>query len=299
MKAINFLKSLLPTVGKDRIIEDCRLVRAEMKDHVEPAYHTAAELFKGYKFKSPELEKDFDVFARMIDQDRGDNIISTIHKNFKNIYENLSFVEKQVEQNFNEEMAAMGFTLQKATILQFIETVTFVTTYARKYLNYIYICETAQYPEGNTMVDESLTPAEIEWIHSNIVHFCKAFAAVTGKPATIEKQMLDIPDVILTDDNAKTMEATLGIHKVDPFQLGFIPVWMNPIYHIRIRVAEWQAERYKAAKEEARLLQLRKLNLEKVMSGKPDAAIQKEINYLEGRLQTILFKINKMEKDAQ
>ena len=78
--------------------------------------------------------------------------------------------------------------------------------------------------------------------------------------------------------------------------MRFIPVWLNPIYHIGMRIAEWQAKRYKSAKEELSLLQLRKLNLERVSAGKPDAKIQSEIKYLEARIQGLNFDIDEMEK---
>lgn len=89
----------------------------------------------------------------------------------------------------------------------------------------------------------------------------------------------------------------MGSAKVDPFQMDLIPIWLNPIYHIGMFVSEWQADRYKAAKEEVRLLQLRKLNLEKTIEKKPDAKIQHEIEYLSNRVQGMNFKIEKMEKD--
>ena len=31
--------------------------------------------------------------------------------------------------------------------------------------------------------------------------------------------------------------------KIDPFQMRFIPAWLNIIYHVRLGIAEWQVGR--------------------------------------------------------
>ena len=161
---------------------------------------------------------------------------------------------------------------------------------------YIYICETSVFEESDTTLVDSFSKAEIEWINHNFIAFCAAFNITSGKPQQVEKQFSNIPDIVVTGDNAHTLGATIGEDKIDPFQMSLIPIWMNPIYHIGMFVAEWQSDRYKAAKEEVRLIQLRKLNLEKLSEGKPDAKIQKEIAYMETRIQGLNFKLAKMEK---
>jgi hypothetical protein len=297
MQIKNFLSSLLPTFGKDRVLEDCRITRTEIKEFTQPAYDIAAPALKGYKFKSESVETLFATFSRMVKDAGRENPIVYIQKSWKPILENLDHMEKMVEKTYSEEVAGIGLTYMKANLLQFVEALHFVSKYARKFLLYVYICETAEYEEGGTSVAESLTPSEMEWITANIVAFCTAFNVVSGNPNQVEKKLADIPDVVITEDNVGTLSATMGEHKIDPFQMKLIPVWMNPIYHIGMFVAEWQATRYKAAKEELRLVQLRKLNLEKVSNGKPDAAVQKEIAHLEDRIQDLNYRIHKLEKD--
>ena len=87
-------------------------------------------------------------------------------------------------------------------------------------------------------------------------------------------------------------------NKIDPFQMRFIPAWLNIIYHVRLGIAEWQVGRYNAAKEELKVIQLRKLHLERLRDGKADAAIEKEIAYLEERAQKLNYKLRQMEESA-
>lgn len=297
MKILDYVKSLLPTFKRDTVLEDCRLTHTEIKEHTAPSYAAAAELLGKWKFKSPELEKPLGIFSRMVSKGSKDNIIVVINKSFKTILDNLTVVEKLIEKTYNEEVAGGGFTYQKANLLQFIEATTFVSKFARKFLIYVYICESAQYEESADSVKESLTPFEIEWLENNFVAFCTAFNAVTTPTDKVESALGNIPDIVITEENASTIPVTMGAAKVDPLQMGLIPIWMNPIYHVGMFIAEWQASRYKASKEEVRLLQLRKLNLEKLADGKPDAALQKEIKYMEERIQNLNFKITKMEKE--
>lgn len=297
MRILNYLKSLLPTFGKDRVLEDCRLTRTEIKEDTAPAFKSAAELLKGRKFKAPELEKYVGIFGRMVKSSGSDNMVVTIDKAFANILENLDYVEDMITKTYSEEVATNGLTYLKANLLQFVECVGYVSKYARKFLVYIYICETATYEEGGTVITDSLTPAEIEWLDFNFVSFCASLNIACGNPNTVTKQFDNIPDIVVTSENAVTLGATMGEHKIDPFQMKLIPGIQSFPYHIRMAFAEYQADRYKASKEEVKLLQLRKLNLEKLSEGKADAAVQKEIAYMETRIQTLNFKLAKMEKE--
>jgi len=294
MKLQQFVASVLPSFGKDRVMEDIRLTRTELKDITLPAFHQAAVAFKGHKFKSKALADQIATFGRMVKGGSG-NVIETIEKQLPIALKNLDEVEDLIERGFNEEVAGAGLTYMKANLLQFSECLHFVSRFSRKFLLYIFVCETAEYEESGTTIAESMTPAEIEYIRVNFVNYCTAFNAVVNQPQTVRKLLEDVPDILITSENVASLSSTLGEKKLDPLQMKLIPIWLNPIYHVGMFVAEWQADRYKVAKEELRLIQLRKLNLEKISAGKPDAHVQKEITYLESRVQTMNFKIAKME----
>lgn len=294
MKLQQFVASVLPSFGKDRVMEDIRLTRTELKDITLPAFHQAAVAFKGHKFKSKALADQIATFGRMVKGGSG-NVIEIIEKQLPIALKNLDEVEDLIERGFNEEVAGAGLTYMKANLLQFSECLHFVSRFSRKFLLYIFVCETAEYEDSGTTIAESMTPAEIEYIRVNFVNYCTAFNAVVNQPQTVRKLLEDVPDILITSENVLSLSSTLGEKKLDPLQMKLIPIWLNPIYHVGMFVAEWQADRYKVAKEELRLIQLRKLNLEKISAGKPDAHVQKEITYLESRVQTMNFKIAKME----
>ena len=80
MKLPAFISDLLPSFGKDRITEDIRITKTELKEFTEPPYAVAAVLLKGWKFKSEVLVDKFDIFKRQVKSAGGDNPIVTIHK---------------------------------------------------------------------------------------------------------------------------------------------------------------------------------------------------------------------------
>jgi hypothetical protein len=287
---------LLPSFAKSRIIEDIQVTRGEIKEFSAPAYAIAAPDFKGYKFKSDRIKPLADTFTRMCKPHSGDNLVTGIEKAFKPMLANLDEIEKLIEQVYGDDVGGATLTYQKANLLQLVEIIGFVSRYARKLLIYVYAAETEKYPEAGTVFTDSIVPAEIEWITSNLVSFCTAFNIVMMKPEELKKHLTDIPDIVVKQETAQAVSATIGDKKLDPFNMKLIPVWLNPIYHVRMFVAEWQTNRYHEAKAELQLLQLHRLHLEKLREGKPDARLKQEIEYVENRINKLSYKLKEMEK---
>jgi hypothetical protein len=300
MKIFNFLKSLLPNFTKDRITEDIRITRAEIQDVTLPAYQTALQGFSGRKWQSEAAKEKMTAFSRMVKG--GKNPILYIHDSLPEVLKNLSMIEELVIKNYTDNIAAQGMTYLKANLLQLVEAMGFVSKYARKLLLYLYIAETDtampadENGEQSAFHMGSLSKAELDYIDTNFVSFCMALNIVNKNTVELEKLLEEIPDIVVTEDNVLTLPALHGEQKLDPLQMGLIPLALNPIYHVRLSIAEWQANRYKAAVEELRLVQLRHLNLQKLTAGKPDARIEREMLYLESRVKNLNYKIAEMEK---
>ena len=81
--------------------------------------------------------------------------------------------------------------------------------------------------------------------------------------------------------------------------LGFTTVSSNPIYHLRLLVAEAQANRYKEASELKQVLELRILNLAKANQNSPDAHLQKEILYTQSRVDAATAKMREYEESVK
>ncbi len=295
MKIAPYLTSLLPSFSKDRIVEDCNVTRGEITEFTHPAYVIAAPDFKGYVFKSDRMKSIQGTLERNLKRSGNENIVVAIEKGFKPMIANLDEVKRLVDANYSEAVAGMGITYLKANLLQFVELVGFVSKYARKLLIYIYAAETELYPDSGTVFTDSIVPAEIEWLTQNIVSFTTAFNIVTMPADKVASELGAIPDIVVKQETADALSQSMGDKKLDPFSMRLIPIWMNPIYHVRMMVAEWQTNRYHEAKAELQLLQLHKLHLEKLRDGKPDARLKQEIEYTENRVSKLSYKLKEME----
>lgn len=298
MKLANFMKSLLKTFRKDRIEEDCRLRLNELKTLTLPAYEDASVIFKGgNKWKSERMKNHQNTFANLVKANGSRDMIGTIEKGLKQTIENLEFLSKVVDKTFNDTVAIEGMTFVKAQILQLIEAAGFVSNYARKFLNYAYTAESAEVEDSGVVFADSITPAEVKWVEENFGNFCLALQAIMCPTTELEKALENIPDVVINDDNIDSLQSTVGAIKLDPRGMGLITVRMNIIYHIGMAVAEYQTMRYRAAKEELKMLQLKKMQLELLNERKPNPALQKDIEYVEQRVQALNFRIAKTEAE--
>lgn len=294
MKILNYIRAIANMFSKDTLRDDIRNTINELNQSTIPAYNTTMTILKTWTFKSPEMKQQIAAWNGLTDF-KGNNIIVSIHTGLVAAEDNLRFIEKYVETNFGEDIIAAGLTFPKAQVLQFVDACSFASKYARKFLNYVIVCETAQFPDAAIIVGEEITKAELAWLLDNFQNFILALNAAGTNPNQLPKLIADMPDVVVSEDSEQVSRAIGGDKKTDPLKMGLIPIVLNPLYHYGMAKAEWQAKRHKAAQEELKLLQLRKLALEKLSNGKPDLGLKRQIDYMAGRIQNLNYEIAKLE----
>ena len=100
---------------------------------------------------------------------------------------------------------------------------------------------------------------------------------------------------VITDENRAMVESTLGEYKTNPFGFAMESFKSySPIYHISLIVAEYQANRIKYKMELIKTLELRILALQQLIdTGKSDAAIEKELDYIKNRTDRLNNDVRK------
>lgn len=303
MKPSDFFKSLLATFSRDRVLEDCRVTHAEIKDTVAPAYRQGAELMRNWQFRSDQVVSLEKIFKEEVDRKlRDGNLVVSIASGVPVVLDNLETLSKLSEDKLGEEITAQAMTYFRANLLQLVEGANFFARYARALLIFIYVHESAPYVKDTDQqadaIRDHLVPADISFVMDNFRSFCTIFNALAMPNAELKKKVLDVPEVNITEANAQTMPHTAGNTKIDPMKLGFIAAWLNPIYHIRIAVADYQFSRYKLAERELANLQLRKMNLEQLSRNQPgNAKLESDIRYTERQIGDLRAKLTKMEED--
>lgn len=296
MEFSSYVKSLLGINETDKVLEDLRVTRGDLKEITIKLWDQNAKNFPGAKFRNKELIAMVSRFNAMC-KPSGGNFFKNVVDGLEEALTNVDTITDQIEREFNNEVANAAMSFRKANLLRFAEALSFVDRYSRSLLNYVLILETGEYEENGTTVKDSMTPAQIQWVVANYNSYLQAFRIVTLKKVEISKRLDSIPEVTVNDESTRMVASVSGMAKLDPFQMGFIPICLNPIYHVGMLVADWQVARHNAAKEERDLIQLRILNLKRSMEGKPDANIQKQIAYNEERLKKLTAKIADMEKE--
>jgi hypothetical protein len=298
MKLYDFAKRLLPSLEKNRVVEDLRVTIAELENSVVPNYSQGSEFFKLNKVKSDALKDLSDIFYRNLTDksSKQSSMIADIYKRLPNLIENTKRIQQLVESELERDMIREGLTASKIAIIRAAESISFISGYALDLLNYAYVQETTTIVGDSNELDMSI--AKIKHVENNMSRFAKMIGEYAIQPDEFRKVLKEIPEVVI---NEKTEMSVSGVYKesiLDPFNTGYmVGFYYNPIYHLRLAVSEWQAGRYKANKDKKKVLELRLLHLKLKSENKSDPKLEQEITYLQSRIDKIERDLKRVEED--
>lgn len=291
MNIAKFLNSLLPSFGRERVLEDLGCTIRELEGKVIPEYAHLVRDMQGFSYQNKDVKFLQSTFKQHFG---GGEMFSTISKELPLVVANVKKIEEMVSDHFNKDVAGAGLTYRNASMLQLAEYAAFVSKYARKLAVYVVTVESTRL---SGQADEAVVPAQAKYVMQNMPYFCTALLALAMPTAKLVEALLNLPEAIVTSEGEQGLASQLGQDKIDPFKTRLVPVWMNPIYHVGMFVAEWQAARFKEAEEEMQLLQLRRLNLQRQKQGKgDDALLDQQIARTESRIRDVEYKLAQMEK---
>lgn len=286
--------SLPDVIQKSQIIEQCRVVRKELDDSTLPVFKAAVGVFNKNDLTEPValLQETFEKITgkRIV-------IIDEIGKELPELTSNLKAIEEFVQKNFNEDIVKASISLKEINVIQYVGITQFVSQYARKLLAYFYTAQSSLKYSSGIKFDESFSQADIQWIKDNFLDFVNALEALTTKTSNLERLLDNVPDIRVNPENVRSVLAIQSNSKVDPLKLQYFNVTNNFFYRYMLKWAESQADSYKLALEEKRMLEYRSLLLKRQRDGKPDARLEKEITITENRISRLTYKIRKMEQD--
>lgn len=287
MKIISFVKSLLPRIGKDQILEDIRVTSGELEQIVLPNYKHAADYFRINKTKSAAVKELSEAFYDRFDKGsivKQSSIVGEVAVRLGFIQDNLNYVQAQIDELMERDVINEGLTAKKSILVRAADQISFISRFASDVLNYIYVQEAIEFG-ADTEESMQLAPA----VQKNVVNGIKLFAAYIsdyGIPnKEFEKLVLSVPDIVISSRNENSIIGMYKEREIDPFNSAYVQGFNNnPIYHLRLVFAEWQSSRYKATKEKKKLLELRLLHLKLLQEKKADSKVEAEINYIQSRV---------------
>lgn len=294
MKLQKFISLMLPTFEKGRLIEELQVVRNEIKEITLPPLREASEFYRVGKLKSKQaLNYDHNFLRIAPIQKVSGNYLSVSYHVLATLDEKLNVLGKLIDHAFSKDVGSSSISFLRANILQYLEVASFSSRYARRLLLWS-LSEEQDSDNSPFRLPKAMSKAEERWIWDNRDNYAKCLAILSIDTRKMESSFQAVPDMVVAPDDIAAVEATVGSTKTDPFHFGFIPVRLNPIYYIRMSIAEWQVNRYKAAVEEKRALEYRLLALKE--NGSKDAKLEQEIAYTEGRVQKLNKKLAEMEE---
>lgn len=302
MEILSYLKSLLPSFTRDRLEEDARETLAQLERSVIPSYQDASALTQ-HKLRSVAAKNLDTLFSRNtpnIDKGRGDHFVNTITDSLPKVLESQVAIQEIIEKKFDKDIVLGGVTIYKVNVIQLQEMCGFVTRYSAKLLNYLYIVEAQEVGGDDRYTKDSLSPGDIQWVESKFLDYCRALDTTSRGRKQLLEALSHLPEV-LVGGNETTDEATissLSPKQADPLGMTRVSGFSrSPIFHIRTFVAEYQINRYKEMAETKRVLELRALNLQRLIDQQPDAKLEKQIAYTQSRIDNYTSKMRKVEEE--
>lgn len=292
----DFVKGLLPGLKKDTVLEDLRISMDTLDKTVIPMMDRITTVLKT-KFKNEHLREIEEEFNRAYKGQfkKQPNMLLTIKDNLGNIRSNADFIQERLEELLDSTIVPDGLTSRKAVLIRAAKQISFLTDFTLDSMNMVLILETLAV-NGELAEDMELSKGTMIRIQRNVVRYAYAITDLGKGPEKFKKSYEGMRDVYVGGKNARNVQLAGTEVEVDPFESRLVQnVAYNPIYHIRIAVAQWQASRYKAAIEKKKVLELRVLQLKAEMDNKGDPRILNEINYTQSRIDKLEAAIHDAE----
>lgn len=297
MKISNFVESIMQDTSTSKIVNDLQASKDEFTTHVVPVYESFIDQFGNYTFNSPqlqEIQKRYDNVVK--DKSRYNFVRASYESSLSRLEERIEWISNLLEDNMSADIIKTSLTLTQVNIMQLSELVTFAVRFSRRLLNYVVTLETQDV--SNTEPKNAMKPAEINWIQQHIPYYFKALNILAMPKRQADKLFEAIPDVLLQDPSKVDDTERLVGPSADPFELKFIPVVLNPFYHIGMKIAEYQAARYHEAKHEEQVIAAKIMYLRTKLDGEEDAKRESIIERYEDLLSRASYKIHKIEQEV-
>jgi len=303
---VRFIKSLLPTYRKSEFVEDIRTSKEYIEEVAIPSYNDLEEAYKVSNFSSDKVKDLTKVFYKNLEIDSKsiritkNSFATDVKMLLNNVLINAEYCEKELDRVLSDAVVSHALTLYKSFLLRSVGHFSYIAKFSTDLVNFIYIKEVTSYKNAQYDNNFNMPKKKEKDIIQNVWIFAKLLA-VYGLPNDEFKDMVEkVPDIVVLKEEAEKAVSMHNVAQVEPLTAipdGFIG---SPIYALRIAFATWQADRYKELKDKKKLLELRYLHYKFLQEqGEGDAMTEKEIMYLQKRINDIDYKISKIEESVE
>lgn len=295
MEIKNYVKQLRGVTSKADVLAALDSVTQDLGTKVLPVLNTTAAAFSTIKLKSPEVIAFDDHYRATMKIGRNDSVFADVQKRLQQVSSNLTVLRGLIERTLPENVSSSNIDYRSAVLMQLVDNSSFMMRYIRRFIETAVIFETQQYQIYEDYAKNNLNKGEVAWVQKRFPYFLVTLEVLSTDGKEFEKKYEKIPNVVVDSDSNNDL-SLFGHDRMDPFRLGFIPLAINPFFIVGRWVAEFQAMRYKEAQEDLGRIQKRVMLLEEAIAGKANPKIEKEIEILRDKAETLTYKINKAEE---
>lgn len=292
MEIMKFIKKLLPRIERSTVSDDLRTTEKELVKIIIPSWASAKDHFKIAKPVSEEIKHLQAVFTKMFDYRRAmrsPNFVTDIELRLNNLHANVVYIQSILDTVVDKDILTSGMTMRAAYVIRSAANMSMMTRYLASLLNYLYTVEAMA--RNTEIYDElKLSQSEMKYVESNFNAFVRLLSSYGIAPEDFSSTVSGLPDAYVNARTADFVSKIAGF-KDPQEEIGMAGFVGNPIYSVRLMVAQWQNDRYECAKAKKQQLELRLMYLQMQEKGKKNPAVEKEISMLQDRIDTLEAKI--------
>ncbi len=206
------------------------------------------------------------------------------------------------DKDLPDTMVKNGVSVKDGVILKVSESIRLTISTAVTILKYVSVMET-NYLSGtndSTLLTKNTIKSinNVALLNGSMIAYFRSI-----KPKTMVTDLNSITNYTLINSDSDLMtekmidKSLLKLSSVKglPIMAGFVG---NPIYHIRLAVADWQIASYNKRKEDKKTLELKLLYLKSISNNEENPKLEKQIQFYEKRVAKLAYNINQIEEEA-
>ena len=272
----NFFNSLLNSFKTDTLLANTMDQFEELNGNIKKMYAVTLKL----EFNS-ELHNTLHKQLGKHMSDHRTNAYVTLQKLIEKIAANQTEFEDAIENNFADMVVKERMDYYKVNLLKYVESLTFFNDYAKKFAMALMIEEFSEDDVKDIFTVIDRTQLAYVMDRDNMYQFCRIAKNLEYPVKDVLKSFEKLRGIPFDEETYDATKAVNGA-KIDPMQQGFLPVSIDPVYHVGLLFNDFKEARRKKLKDEMIRFNLEVEYLRGTLEGadkKTQDNIKKQIKY--------------------
>lgn len=288
-------ENLTSSIKKKDVIEDVTNIFEELNTSILPMYnlHVATDISRNkvnkelmYALKRSKFRKESD-------------FIKTVGKALQIIADHEDDVIEMVEKSIGREFNRASMDYQQANIIYYVNGISFFLDFASKAIQVIIAEELKRDIDVYGPVEKAMYAEVTDDLTQRA--FVNLLSILTMKVSQFQGRIKHLDGYLYDPYEHETVQKTAAV-KIDPVNMGLIPVSIHPVWLIGRVLNAWAANRQEKRKEELAKLQMMLMALKDLADGDIEKdhkrSLEKQIEYHSNRANKLAMKIEAVEDEV-